>query len=1117
MAEKTRAKKPQWAISPQDDPLLRHEELNADRKFGSEGKSLTELRLAALKHARAMPTSAGDSEGVPPLPGGSNWVQLGPTATPKGQTYSAARVLVTGRITSIVVDPTDSNTIYVGAAQGGIWKTTDQGKTWGPKSDNEDSLAIGALAMDPTDHLTLYVGTGEGNFSGDSYYGNGVLKTTDGGNSWTLLGATTFSGARFSRIVVNPATPTTVFAATSLGVYRSLDGGVNWTQMTSGLSAAKATDIMIDPTMPTTVYAAFLNRGIYKSTNANSATPTFIQLTSGLPVATAAIPNGVSRFALGISATNPQTVYALMANNDNTQYAQHIGPPYNYAIDKFYVTTNGGTSWTSVPLPGGVTDGIGGQGFYNLNVAVDPTTPDIVYLSAISLWKATRDPMTGAWTFTDIGGPFHPDNHAFAFDPADHLMIYAGSDGGIYTSGDGGMTWSDTINSGLCITQCEFMEQHPTSDAVIFIGTQDNGTEQFRNSPVFYHADDGDGGFVAIDPTNPSNVLSTYYGLRPKRSTAGGAFGSWVSEASGLSGKAIFYPPLTLDQSNSSNSAIGADRVFLDAAQGTGGWPVTVTLPGLAAGERVSALNYANSNLIYVGTETGKVYRLTNSGGTWTPAAIHAAPLPARFIWDIAPRPDNINTVIVVMSGFGAPHVWSGAVPAGGAATWTDISGTGAGRLRDIPVNALVIEPLAPDTMYIATDIAVFRTIDGGTTWTLFSDGLPNCAVFDMRLHAPARLLRVATHGRGVWERKLDTLSMPDVDTFVRDNLMHTGRQPSSSAVTAAFEDPLQHVALGDPAWWWQCADVKIDALEGSIPAYQMNVDEVDYAAFESRLEHRNPQRGRVNRVYVQIHNRGIQAAPTVTVKILYADASAGLPDLPTDFWTVFPADSVDTSHWKPIGTAQTIPLLLPTEPTVLEWEWNTPTVAADHSCLLVVMDCPSDPIPVGNKVLNVGTLIANEKHVGLKNLHVVTIPPGTIYWTPFQFFGDSEFRHIISIPQSRGNGWGLGLLFPRGTQKELRLEGIVRVEPTKRELEALETKIGADIERYDTTVLYKVGSLAEGARVAGVIIPKEGLRAMLLLAPPSRYAHAAQVSIVQETEGTIVGGSTFALRQVKL
>jgi hypothetical protein len=169
--------------------------------------------------------------------------------------------------------------------------------------------------------------------------------------------------------------------------------------------------------------------------------------------------------------------------------------------------------------------------------------------------------------------------------------------------------------------------------------------------------------------------------------------------------------------------------------------------------------------------------------------------------------------------------------------------------MPDIPVNALAIEPGNPDIMYIATDVAVFRTTNGGTTWTQFSEGLPNCAVFDLRLHDSHRLLRAATHSRGLWERKLDTPAMPDVDIFVRDNLVDTGRSsPSPSGIVAPFEDPLQYVSLGDSLWWWQCADAKVDALEGSPLSYQMSVDDVDYVAFESKLAHRNPQRGNVNR-----------------------------------------------------------------------------------------------------------------------------------------------------------------------------------------------------------------------------------------------------------------------------
>ena len=695
---------------------------------------------------------------------------MGPMAIPNGQALSGARVYVSGRITSIVVDPNHSNIIYIGAAQGGVWKTTDFGDTWTPKSDNEVSLAIGALAIDSRNNL--YAATGEGNFAIDSYYGNGILKSTNGGDNWTPIGSNTFRQARFCRLAINPSTPATIFAASSNGLYRSTNSGGIWQQMTSGLPLnAFATDVVINPTTPDTAYAAFWGDGIYKTTNANAANqPTWNKLSSILPST-----GSFTRIALGISRSSSNTLYALIAGLPNPNRN------LSYLINQFYHTTNGGSLWNRITLPSG---NIGGQGFYNLNVAVDPTTPDIVYLSAKSLWKATRNTMTNAWTITDIGSAIHADNHAFAFDPTNHLIIYACNDGGIYKSRNGGMNWIDSINKGLCISQCEFMEQHPVSDAIVLVGTQDNGTEQFRNSPVFYHSDDGDGGFVAIDPNQPNNVLHTYYSVSLSRSTQGGKYNSWQDVVNGLSGDSLFYPPFSLDQSNSNNIAFGTTTVFLDSAQGTDGWNTSIILPNLLTGvdppEVVSAINYVNTNpgLIYTATNYGKVFRLTKTGSTWIATAIHALPLPTqRWIWDIQTLPNDNNTFIVVMSGFGTPHIWRGNfIPNSGTTTWTDISGTG---LPDIPVNALAIEPSSPNTMYVGTDIGVFQTTNGGMTWTPFSQGLPNCAVFDMRIHMPTRLLRVATHGRGIWERKLD-ISSRDVNIFVRDHLMNTGRFPPS-------------------------------------------------------------------------------------------------------------------------------------------------------------------------------------------------------------------------------------------------------------------------------------------------------------------------------------------------
>jgi len=496
---------------------------------------------------------------------------------------------------------------------------------------------------------------------------------------------------------------------------------------------------------------------------------------------------------------------------------------------------------------------------------------------------------------------------------------------------------------------------------------------------------------------------------------------------------------------------------------------------------------------------------------------ISAPPLPIQYIWDIATLPGDDNTLIVVMSGFGSPHVWRGKVQANGTAIWTDISGTGAGRLPDIPVNVLVVDPTLPGTMYIGTDIAVFRTTNSGETWTPFSSGLPNCAIFDMSLHVPTRLLRVATHGRGMWERKLDAQSMPDVSLFIRHNLMDTGRSPSPQAgVTAAFEDSLNYVALGEQLSWWECADIKIDALEDAPTAYQMDTSKVDYVAFERTLQYRNPRRGSVNRVYAQVHNRGIATASNVTVKILYTDAAAGLPDLPSDFWTTFPGASTDTSRWKPIGPAKVIPSLLPIEPAVLEWDWSTPMTAPDHPCLLMIADSASDPIPPANKVFNINALVSNEKRVGVKNFHVVNAAPGSTYWIPFNFFGNPAMNYTITFPPSAAPGWRYGLIFPAGSQRALKLDQVVSTRPSSAMLQALTARIGAgESAKYDTTALYTADNPAAGTQIANVTLPQGELSVMLLLLPPPTATAAGKMSILQEVNGVVVGGSTFILRTI--
>jgi|GEM_PF-852081 len=1149
------------AVPPVDDPLARHEEHDLDRVIveyneasgttkmlamaeaqpvgGSPMLTMAQLRIEAVRATHAMPdqepggaeivepmvgadfahfaaaegvTPLGDfpPPPVPPLVGTSNWVQLGPAAIPNGQTYGGTRVLVSGRITAIAIHPTTPSTIYCGSAQGGVWKTTTAGAAWDAISDNELSLAIGALAIDPSNPQVIYAATGEGNFSGDSYYGNGVLKSTNGGTTWTMLATPTFTGARFSRLAITPGTTARLFAATTLGVYRSLNAGLAWTQMTNGIPTGMATDVCVDPTTPSTVYAAVWGQGIFKTTNAQAATPAWTKLTSGVPAS-----GTFTRVALGISQTAPQTVYALIANVATSN------PATSYSVNQFLKTVNGGATWTNIPLPGG---NIGGQGFYNLNVFVDLTTPNVVYLSGISVWKVVGT------AITNVGANIHPDNHAFAMHPTNPQILYAGSDGGIYVSTNGGVTWSDSINKGLCITQFEFISNHPTSDALVIGGTQDNGTEQFRNDAVFYHSDDGDGGYAAISQTgSPDNVLSTYYGNSAKRSTQGGKFGTWFMVNSGIVGPGLFYPPMEMDRTNSNNVAFGTDRINLDPAQGTSGWPTKVTLPGL--GGNVCAIDYVNSSLIYVGTTSGQVY-MARFSGTWA-ATLISTGLPGVHINDIATVPGSPNTVVVIFGGFNIPHVWRGAV-AGSTATWTNIDGAGATGIPNIPCDALVIDPAAPNTYYVATDVAVYRSTAGGGTWSQFSTGLPNCAVFDLALQPTARVLRAATHGRGLWEKKLDVPSAPNVDLYFRDHLMSTARILPSPNIPAGFEDPLQYVTLGTPLWWWMCADIKVDVLQGSTPAYQFPViAAVDYLVYESQLQHMNAHRGELNRVYVQVHNRGFMPGAAVTVKLLYADASAGLPALPGDFWPNWPGNAFTQTFWHPVGNAKTIVTASPTQPAIVEFDWAVPPAQASHTCLLVIMDSPSDPIPPVNKVTTVWQLVTNEKRVGLKNLQIITVPPspspGGASWFALDFHPSSSAAAAVRIEPGPGLG-DVAFVLPKtlktggaaaGTATKRRApavampktDGFVSKPIGARDAALLKQQMGDTAGQYDLTRML-VAPQGQGGRLAGLQLPPEGIRTFVSVAAATEPQ--TWLTVVQESNEEVTGGNTYVVVRSK-
>ena len=1084
------------------------------------------LRLQALTaRDAASPATRSATVTAPVDATRANWTPMGPLAVPNGQTYGGARVLISGRVTAIAPHPTDGNTVFIGTSRGGVWRTRDGGNTWAALGDDQPSLAIGALGIGTDDPDVLYAGTGEGNVQYYStafalssapgvYLGVGVLRSGDGGASWTHHAAALLANHSFYRIAVHRGDSAIAFAATSRGLCRTTDG-VSWVALAgNGLPAISAaviacTDVIVDRSDGTgnTVFAAFWGSGLYKSTNALAASPSFTQLTTGLPAG-----GSTSRISLKQSASSPAHKYALVASSGDA------------FLGLFRSSNAAGTTWELCTSSATISV----YGAFTSDVNPDPTTPDVVYVTGVELYKCQRNTVSGVWSVSNVGASIHPDSHAFGFHPTLNQTIYSGNDGGFFVSRDGGATWDDSPNEGLCLMQYEAIDNHGSSDALVQGGTQDNGTQQYRNSPVHYHSADGDGGYCTVSKTNGNNLTHAYYSNSPERSTAAGKFATYVGISAGLNGSGLFYPPAAISPA-SERMAWGTQVINIDDTMGTGGWPGSgVALPGISG--RVSALSFASDALIHCATTTGQVYRLELSGATWTARALHAAPLPSgQWIWDVSTLPGDTGTVIVAFSGFGlAQHVWRGTVPATGTAAWSALSN----GLPDVPMYALAFG--SASQWFVGTDIGVYRSVDSGTNWANFSQGLPNTAIYDLRLRSGSTLLRAATHGRGLWELRTDLAVQPTVDLFVRDHLMDTGRAPSGPPVPAAWDDPTRDVALNDLCYWWHCADIKTDAP----PSWQLLPGEANYLNFETRLTHENPEKGNQNRVYVQVHNRGPLAASNVTVKIMVAGASAGLPDLPADYWTAWP-NSAGDANWTPVGMPQILPTLDPLRPSVLQWDW-TPDPAADvHTCMLVVIDSPSDPIPASTKALfNIAQLVTTEKRAGLKNLHLVNLLPDAMRPVPLHLHGSRALQsaYVLRIPALALPDVKVGMLVSKSlsarltgaaTPKGLKPTRFAAADLARMKTYWLKNEMRSDksweqfLKTFDTERQFAVDPRVQSVDVPVAI--KAGAREDLMLLVRSgplkqtRTTALGSLTLQQTTaRGAVVGGSTFVFKVAK-
>lgn len=680
----------------------------------------------------------------------STWRLAGPkpTRTPGNALYSTA-----GRVSAMAIDPRDSKVIYAGPADGGLWKTTDGGDTWIPLTDDAPSLAMGSIALDPKNPDIVYVGTGELNFSGDSYYGAGILKSTDGGATWRNIPGP-FVRGRVGALAIHPEETNIILAGTDRnGLFRSTDAGETWDLVLSG---STSTEVMFDPTGRVAFAALGSSRtnarnGIYKSTDKG------LTWTASNGSGTQRLPSAnVGRVQFTMQKSNPNLMMAVVGDGSTETFGRSLGT---------FKSTDGGANWQTLAAP----DHCNPQCWYNLTVAIHPTDPDIIFMGGVSLYRSIDGGRTWAVAGTGPNGvAIHVDQHVLKFTD-DGSRLWVGNDGGIWSAEDtkaARVNWKHH-NDTLAVTQFyPGLSMHPADPSIGLGGTQDNGTQRMNGEGQWDNVTCGDGGWTTIDPSNPVIAYVTCQNLDIRRTlnvgnVAAGLPQGWPRVVHGIAtGERLrFIPAFVMDPANPQRLYFGTQRIW-QSNDGGGIW--RSISPDLASASPTNlstitsiAIAPGNTNMVYASSGNAQVWVSDNASegenANWTR---RMNGLPNRGITQVRVDPGDANIAYVTVSGFAADtevlkgHVYK-TVDAG--ENWTDISGD----LPNLPVNDLVVDPDFPRTLYIGTDLGVMVTTNGGENWTDLGSGLPRSVVLGLTLHRATRTLRAGTHGRSVWDYSL--------------------------------------------------------------------------------------------------------------------------------------------------------------------------------------------------------------------------------------------------------------------------------------------------------------------------------------------------------------------------
>lgn len=698
----------------------------------------------------------------------AGWIPVGPT-----QRANSSLTKGMGRINCIAFHPTDANTYWVGVAQGGVWKTNDDGQNWTPLTDDLPILRISDIAVDPNNPDNIYICVGDYAYldSGldlddrkrHSHYGLGVYKTTNGGTSWSPTGLTylltDLDGSLMRRVFVDPANANNLVAAGIGGIWTSADAGTNWTMVNDSLIR----DLKMDPNDPYTLYASagYLKNsdngtaGIMKSTDFGA---TWTWLNTGIP-----LTGSVLRIEIAIAPSNSNHIYAIAADSVSGFYG-------------LYSSVNAGATWTYSDAQGkNILEwyeggSSGGQGWYDLSIIVDPQDENTIYTGGVNIWGSSDGGTSfdGVSMWWDMAGPgLHADQHQIKYNPLNSKYFVCNDGGLVRTSNIVIGSWFDAYNTQgySWPTNWEYMSDGMQTSSFYTVGTsegnpgsfiagaQDNST-YYNNAGNWSNLFGGDGMDAMLHPTDPDKIFgSSQYG-RILYSNDGGQSSNQMNMPGNEDGEWVtpfMYKPGTTNTvyagfGNLYNANPGND--FTNAMSNFG------NMPGASVPSPISNFNVAQSDVstIYVAkrvyysyNQLSEFWMTDDNGASW---ANKTAGLPdSMYFTHVEIDNDNPSSVWVAVAGFeDGKHVYHSV---DGGDNWSNVTYD----LPNLPINCIVhFDNSFYNTVYVGTDIGVYYSNDTLMGWLPYNLNLPNVIVSDLEINYGENKMYAATFGRGVWK-----------------------------------------------------------------------------------------------------------------------------------------------------------------------------------------------------------------------------------------------------------------------------------------------------------------------------------------------------------------------------